>query len=460
VRILRSIRWQLQAWHGLLLAVILGGLGVTAYQFERTHQLEQVDQRLQSLTGRLANASRPRPGPDGERPRRGTGPRELNLSPEDAAAFQPGGGYYYAIWLKNGAPFTASADAPADMSRPPEGESGLRSRDGLREAYFSPAPEDIYLVGTSKQDIIARSRRIAWTLAGGGLAIFAAAMLVGAWFIHRSLRPISAISSAATHIAAGDLSRRINTKDTGSELGELTQVLNSTFERLETAFTRQARFTADAAHELRTPVTVLLTHIQNVLTADDLADDNREALEACQRAAQRMRRLIESLLQLARFDGGQESWKPIPCDLATIARDALEFAQPLAEDRGITLHSELSPAPMQGDPDRLAQVLINLLSNAIHYNKEQGEIRITTQTMAGEVLCTVTNTGMGISPEHLPHIFERFYRADAARTGGSGRTGLGLAISRAIVEGHQGRIEASSEPGGVATFTVRFPATA
>jgi signal transduction histidine kinase len=260
------------------------------------------------------------------------------------------------------------------------------------------------------------------------------------------------ISAAAARIATGDLSQRISIAETDSELGRLAEVLNSTFARLQTAFDQQARFTADAAHDLRTPVTVILTQTQSALARERPAEEYRETLEACQRAAQRMRRLIESLLELARLDAGQEPVRRASCDLAQIAGDCLELIRPLAEARGIRIHADLAAAPCQGDAERLAQVATNLLGNAIDYNHEGGEIRITTAEHRGTATLTVSNTGVGISADELPHVFERFRRADRARQGG--HTGLGLAIAQAIVLIHGGRIGAVSEPGKGATFTV------
>jgi len=449
MRGLRSIRWQLQAWHGLLLAVILGGLGITAWHFERSHQLEALDQELQSLMAVLSNSNRPK-GKTGS-----PGGRDLLMTAEVASKFEPGGRFYYGIWLKNGEPFTASPGAPDPLPRPPDQMSGVRQRGSLREAFFSPAPEDIYLVGTSVEPIDARVWRVAGMLTAVGVAIWAVGMLVGAWFIGRSLRPIEAISATAAGIAEGDFSRRIDIRETESELGALAQTLNATFARLDAVFARQSRFTADAAHELRTPVTVLLTHIQNTLLADDLSPDNREALEACQRAAQRMRKLIESLLQLARFDAGSELLEYKSCDLAQIAREGIELTRPLAIQKGLSFDASLTESRFLGDPDRISQVLVNLLSNAVLYNRPDGRIVVFTRVERNHVICSVTNTGQGIPEADRPHLFERFYRADSARTA-TGRSGLGLAISRAIAHAHGGQIEALCGMDET-SFVVRLP---
>jgi signal transduction histidine kinase len=253
------------------------------------------------------------------------------------------------------------------------------------------------------------------------------------------------------------LSRRISLTETGSELGRLAVVLNSTFARLEAAFAQQKQFASDAAHELRTPVTVLLTQTQLSLGRERTPAEYRATVEACQRATQRMRKLIESLLALARLDAGQETMNRLNFDLADLARDGADWVRPLAEARGLALVLELAPAPAPcvGDADRLAQVLTNLLTNAIEYNRPQGEVRVTTGVENDTAILTVSDTGTGIPAEDLPRVFERFYRSDKSRT--SGGNGLGLAIGKAIVDAHGGSIDVTSESGRGTTFTVRLP---
>jgi len=232
-------------------------------------------------------------------------------------------------------------------------------------------------------------------------------------------------------------------------------VLNSTFARLETAFAQQQKFTADAAHELRTPVSVMLTQTQTALNRERNAAEYRETIEACQRASQRMRKLIESLLELARLDAGQEQMKRLKFDLSRTAWDCVELVRPLAADRGIKIHCDLPPIEGYGDAERLAQVITNLLANAVQYNKDNGEVRISAKVQGSMIFLAVGDSGPGISSEDLPHVFERFYRADPSRS--SGQTGLGLAISKAIVEAHGGSIEVVSKPGAGTTFTVVLP---
>ena len=258
-------------------------------------------------------------------------------------------------------------------------------------------------------------------------------------------------------IADGDLSQRISAADTESELGRLASVLNSTFARLEAAFAQQARFASDASHELRTPVAVILSQTQTALSRERSSSEYREALEACERAARRMKALTESLLELARLDAGQEPLRKERFDLKGTVADCVELLRPLAAERGLRIHCDVPSMECVGDAERIGQVVTNLLTNAIHFNRDQGEVRLSAQSESGAVLLTVTDTGQGIPAEDIPHLFERFYRVDKSRSRVQGRNGLGLAICKAIVEAQGGTIELTSQIGVGSTFTVRLP---
>jgi two-component system OmpR family sensor kinase len=466
MNVFRSIRWRLQLWYGALFAVVLAGLGVTAYEVEANARLDRIDAELEQKMFALSGSTRrPPPPPPGKNTggpptpaRRGVFERERIaqvFTPADEAA-----GFYFALWQKNDAPkYASSGNAPADI--PKGGDKNnrqtVRQRGSYREALMESNPGDITLVGRSVEADLADLHRFGWLVAGGGASMFAIVMAIGWWLVTRALRPIEEISRAAAKIATGDLAQRIDTRETESELGALTGVLNSTFARLEASFAQQSRFTADAAHELRTPVTVVLTHVQNTLAEGGLTDDQRHAFEACQRAAQRMRRMIESLLQLSRFDAGQEAITMEAVDLAVVAEECVELIQPIAQSRQIAIHTELASIECRGDTGRLGQVITNLVGNAIHHNREGGEVRVTTRAEGHDALVIVADRGPGIAPEHVGHIFERFYRVDKARTAAAGRTGLGLAISKAIVDAHGGTISVESVVGQGSTFTVRVP---
>lgn len=484
----KSIKWRLTAWHGFLLVVLVVGLMGGFYTFERQTRLQAVDNALQNaltpLLPRLAPVGDGQRGrPSEAEPFRRPPPKEFDGGFSDERRPERGGPerggleefrprsvegidlekFYYASWSPEKRRITASTNAPTDLAMDTNAVAktpGSVRTVGSNREWTHRIPNGYrVMVGISLTPVMAEIRQLAVWLVIIGSSIIFIGLAMGWWLAARALKPIEAISRTAEEIAAGDLSKRINSSEAESELGQLASVLNSTFARLDASFEQQRQFTSDAAHELRTPVSVMLTQTQSALNKERTAAEYRETLEACQRAAQRMRRLIESLLELARIDAGQESMKRIRFDLANTTRESIEMIRPLAEERRITIRAELLPAGCHGDSERIAQVVMNLLTNAVHHNKDGGEIRVTTKPMNGSAALIVSDSGPGIAPEHLPHVFKRFYRADAARTSSQGRSGLGLAISLAIVHAHGGSIEAESKVGEGSSFTVRLPVT-
>jgi len=489
--IFNSIRWRLQLWHGLILFAVLAGFGFTAYRLQHANELRRVDQDLQQRLGPVLEALRRaqpgerggpgRPGdqrPEGDAPedrgRRGPPPREaggdlesprdFRLGPNRAVLFEGDtNAFYYVVWLRGGRELIRSATANSDVPAPERVVNrgpapAIRMRGANRELYQFTPPGECILVGRSIAPEIAGLHQFALVLSGLGCAVLVLGLAGGWWLASRAIRPINDISAAASRIATGDLSHRINTDNTDNELGQLAGVLNTTFSRLEAAFERQQQFTADASHELRTPISVILSQTQATLARERNPGEYRETLEACQRAAQRMRGLTESLLVLARIDAGQASQQRERVELGQAVRDCVELLRPLADEHQVRIHCELGATECVGDSQQLAQVITNLVTNAILHNKSGGEAHVTTRREPDAAILTVTDTGPGILPEDLPRLFERFYRADKSRTAATGGTGLGLAISKAIVEAHGGSIAVSSSPEGGTTFTVRLPA--
>jgi two-component system OmpR family sensor kinase len=514
----KSIKWRLQIWYGLILVVVLAGFGLTAYQLERGRLLNEIDSELHRRIGILANAlHRPPPrGPNAGRPFLGQPPPgqdfgepplnrppdddfpseeapalqrnrplpEFHLPAEDARFFDASDphNFYFTIVSRNGTEIARSTNQPAEaiaevISNPghhvntigqmfpaPEALTNAPRADktGSFENHRTtgnvlPSGEMIW-VGCSIAPELKELHRTALRLAGVGGIILFFGLAGGGWLVSRAIKPIEEISTTAAKISAGDLSQRINIAETESELGQLAAVLNSTFARLESAFAQQKQFASDAAHELRTPVAVMLTQTQTALNRERDAESYKQTVEACQRAAQRMRKLIESLLELARFDAGQEVLKRLHFDLSRTISDCAELVQPLAEERGIKIISELSPLEITGDSQRLSQVIMNLLTNAIQYNRRGGEVRVSLESQNGLAVLAVADTGPGIAPEDLPRVFERFYRGDKSRTGAG--AGLGLSICKAIVEAHGGTIGATSGENAGTIFTVRLPGVA
>lgn len=497
MKFLQSIRWRLQLWHGLLLVLVLAGFGFTAWRLQRATQLQRIDQELEQRISVLAGGMPRGGGPGGrppedrpprdrpprdrppqdrppwDRPQRPEGPgpddpppRPLaeRLSPRDLRLFEgtPGNDFYYVVWQSDDQDGSGSVTAPAEVPRPAHGAQARESRlrGTLRERFHFLPPGECVLVGRDIGEELAGMRRFAWLLAGVGLVVLALGLAGGWWVSTLSLRPLGDITATAARIATGDLTQRIPAAKAGSELSALAHVLNDTFARLQASFARQAQFTADASHELRTPLSVVLTQTQVALARERPASEYRESLAACQRAAQRMRRLTESLLALARLDSGEAAASRAPCDLDRIARDATELLRPLAQEQGVTLETELDATRCQGDADQVGQVVTNLVSNAISYNRRGGSVRVKVVAEPEAAVLVVSDTGQGIAPEDLPHLFERFYRGDQARSGAAGSAGLGLAITKAIVEAHGGTIEVATQLGQGSTFTTRWPRAA
>ncbi len=492
-----SIKWRLQIWYGLILVAVLAGFGVSAYQLERNRVFRRVDGEIHRRTGALAELlhnphrnGQPPHGRDGQPPPpefaddrpppEPDEPPHFDLPPRVAALFgtnDPANFYYRISFVaERGGREIARSD---NYRKPPVELASFRStlisenriEDGpARPAERPPALNvgedriameslpsgELLEVGCSIAPELRELQRTALSFWGVGAMVLLVGMAGGWWFVGRALRPIADISATAAKISSGDLSQRINNTEAGSELGQLAAVLNSTFARLETAFAQQKQFASDAAHELRTPVTVILTQTQLALGRERDAAGYKQTVETCQRAAQRMRKLIETLLELARFDAGQEMLKRMKFNLADTVGDGVEMIQPLAAERRIKIVSRLDPVALTGDSERLTQVVTNLLTNAVQYNRMDGEIRITLSEQAGLAVLEIADTGAGIAPEDQPRVFERFFRSDPSRTGG-GNTGLGLSICKAIVEAHGGTIEFSSRQNVGTTFVVRLP---
>jgi two-component system OmpR family sensor kinase len=485
----QSIRWRMQAWHGLLLFAVLTAFGIIAYCLVRDNQLKSLDHELQRrLAVVVAGMMPPLPPmpfpPDLPLPpalrSASEGARlfpRFRLSAEELALFGENQSpqFYFVVWSPDGAIISSSSNAPPAVPMPiAKGqlrEGVLRQRGDLRElAMVSPriafsgpfgvssgSHSSRTVVGCSIATELSELNHLAWLLAGLGTGVLGVGLVVGWWLSARSVRPIADISAIARRIAIGNLSERIDLTDTESELGGLARVLNEMFDGLQAAFARQAQFTADASHELRTPLFVILSQAQSALKRERTSGEYREGFRVCERAAQQMRQLIEALLVLARQDSDNASLSRASCALDQIATETVDLLRPLAGERNVSLHLDASPAPLSGDAQQLRQVVTNLVSNAIEYNRPNGEVKVTVRCEGNTAVLIVGNDGPGIAAEDLPHIFERFYRADKSRSNSNDHTGLGLAICKAIVQAHRGCIEASSRINQGAVFTVRFP---
>jgi len=460
--VFRSIRWRIQIWYGGLLILQVAGMLTTWYLYQRANSIRAIDDQLSSLITPLLPRFTPPGGSDFDGPGPGPGPGH---GPPNRGPMPDFGNslFYFIVWSPEGELVSKSPNAPgAPMPEHQSGPPGrlVRSRGHYRELALLTLDESTVLVGTSTAPMAADLRRLAGQFVIYGLA-FVALMLAGGWIMAGDvLRPIRNISATAKKIAAGDRGRRIDIDESESELGQLGSVLNETFDKLDKAFWQQVRFTADASHELRTPLSVILTQVQLALTRERSVAEYRQTLAICERAAERMRALVNSLLQLARMDSEEFHLTLEDCDLGKIAANALDLVAPLAGQKGATLRSSVESVPCRGDSVKLGQVLVNILQNAVQHNASGVEICVSVQRGEKKAFVRVSDNGAGIPAEALPQLFARFYRVDKSRSVITGGTGLGLAISKAIIEAHGGSISVDSKTGEGTVFMIVLPLAA
>jgi heavy metal sensor kinase len=284
------------------------------------------------------------------------------------------------------------------------------------------------------------------------------AALTGYLLAGRALQPVADITRLAGQIDGDDLAARLSLDLPNDELGRLASTFDSMLNRIDLAFQRQRQFTGDAAHELRTPLALMRSQIDLALTQADTPLEFREALTALDGDVARMTSLVGMLLSLARADAGQLAPNRDSVDLADLARDVAEQLEPIARENGIAITTDLAPVTVSVDADMVIQVLVNLIDNAITNTPPGGTITVRVAPGdAATAVVAVSDTGVGIPPEHLPRIFDRFYRIDTGRARSRGGIGLGLAICQAIAHAHDGALSAHTENGHGSTFTLTIP---
>ena len=483
---------------------MLAAFGVAVYELEDASRFREIDADLQARVSALSRTIReiyreespppadnrdestrpfpptsswdhgpatpppPPPGRSGIRtpppPRSPPGDRlrgELQVPAKTAALFGPQTGFYFVIWSHDGAVLRRSENASTGIPPPNFSDRDtlphLRTRGVYRELVHCSGFGDCVMAGHSVAGEIGGAATLAWLLFAIGGAVLLIGVAVGWWLTSRAIQPIQEIGAAASRISAGKLSWRVRVTDPDNELGRLATLMNAMFARLETAFTRQQQFTSDAAHELRTPLAVMISEAQTTLARPRSSAEYRQSLEDCLDAAQQMQTLTDTLLDFTRLDTDNGASQRTEIDLAEIASHCIQQLQPAAAVRQVTLKSALAQMPIVSVRERMQLVIINLLNNAIGYNRPGGEVVVTTKKDQIYAILRVADTGIGIGPADLSHIFERFYRADKARSHVEGHAGLGLAICKSILDAERGTIHVESELGRGTVFTIRIP---
>lgn len=494
----RSIRFRLTAWYALILIVVLVSFGLVLRTLVIRELEANVDSRLRVASQEVARNT--------EIAQRG---QQLdaagNLDIEEFFRINPPpvnsillSGLWLGVFDKDGTMVKVSSNAalnvvPADLERALKSGQilnvdqeayktlqidGTKTRVLVSPLEFEGRNGDLEVVGAVLVgeplgngdriiSLIYKVLQIA-SVAGLGLSMFGGWILAG-----RALAPVERITRTADEIANSEgvvsLSRRLDVPHTGDELSRLARTFNAMLDRIEAAFIAQRRFVSDASHELRTPLTSVRGNVDVLLRQHKSGrpgdpDDVAEALGDVQRESARMGRLIDDLLTLARTDTAGIGYilKPGGVSLDVLAEEAFRTATSLPHTQAMTLAAN-EPITINGDGDRLVQVMIILLDNARQYTPPDGRIdmSVTWAIDAREgVACAridVRDNGPGIPAEHLPHIFQRFYRAEHSRARAAGGTGLGLSIALAIVRGHGGWIDVETAEGDGTTFTVWLP---
>ncbi len=475
-----SIRLRLTLWYSAVLAVMLIVVGGGIYALLVRNVNSSIDAQLSSTADQILNASRVR-----------TFSNILQVDvPQELDLFRaPGVGvvvldneHNVVQKSQNIGPFSRAFDAEALGLV--EGNQTL-----LRDVSIDKASVRVLTVPiavTTDQgdqrvgflqiaapltEVQASLRQLGTLMVLGGAISVLAAAFVGAFLARKALEPIDSITQTASEIArGGDLQRRITKPGPPDEVGRLTETFNLMLDRLEGMFKAQQRFSADISHELRTPLTTIRGNIDLL---QRMGGADQASIDAIRSETERMIRLVGDLLLLAQADAGLPIRRE-PIAIDQLASEVVRQVQVISGGVKVSLQNEVSePLCLDGDPDRLRQLLLNLIDNAIKYTPNGGEVKMRVSRENGSARLDVTDTGPGIPPEHLqlspngvPLIFERFYRVEKSRTrsvmpssngrSGSG-TGLGLSIAYWIVQAHAGRLEVQSEIGSGTTLTVWLP---
>ncbi|MDE3181721.1 MAG: HAMP domain-containing protein [Acidobacteriota bacterium] len=457
-----SIRFTLAAWYTAMLAVMICALGTAMYFAMRHAIIRAADQNLSArmkeigpfISGRLHG-------------------KHANEIPHEfeahLAGLRPGGEMLQVAGSDRRWIYQSASMVGYHVVLPPTGE--LRrprletvSIRGARLRILSSSVrvgDRSYLVQLAQPldayyEMLDRFRRLAlWSLP----LVFALSWAGGYGLCRRMLAPVDEITSAARSISARNLSLRLKVPLTGDELQRLSETMNAMITRLESAFTRISEFTSDAAHELRTPISLILTTAELSLREGELPGVYHAALREIYSEAVRTRDLIEDLMTLARTDSGQGRLQLSVLDLSEAVRLACSRGEILAKSKHIEFRTDISGngLPVRGDTHSLQRLLLILIDNAVKFTPAHGRVSVSLGRKESSAVCEVADSGPGIPEWEQTRIFDRFYRADPARSRDSGGAGLGLAIARWIVNEHQATLEVDSVPGAGSVFRVRIP---
>ncbi len=452
-----SIRLKMTLWYGAVLAIVLLAFGAVVYLTMRHQLLSRIDQGLdEELADVLYEV------------KRANDPKSLSEWLDRRFARHEG--FDFQITRPSGERFFVSArladqslsiPAPATVTETPHYESASAA-DSKRWRIVTvrvtgPDGPLTVQIARSLEPFDHESRELLATLLLVGPLTLLVAVGGGYFLARRALAPVQRMTQAANQITADRLSQRIDIANPDDELGALAGTLNRMIERLERSFTEMQRFTADAAHELRTPLAIIRAEAEVALRSQRSPEEYAHVLENLLEETERLSSLADQLLFLCRQDAGLHPAAREPVAMDDLLRDVVNNMQLVGQEKGVTVSlAENAACTLVADSRQLRRVFYNLLDNAIKYTDSPGQVTVRSIVTAEGLEVAVADTGIGIPPEHLPRVFDRFYRVDPARTE-SNAAGLGLSICQSIIHSLAGRITVASTVGKGTTVVVVLP---
>ena len=454
----RSIRFRLTAWYAGILAVTFAAVGIGVWLAMRSSVYETVDKELRSRLGVMREFLQL------EAAQRESFADELV---ENAALAPAGTRFRIATedgrWVYQSPGTEKWGAAPDPKLLPPRGrfEIVTQNRRPIR-VLSAVVPAGVIQIGIPIDEFLEMLDGFTWTALIASPLLLIGASIGGYWMSRRALAPVEQIAQTAADIEARNLARRLPLSGSGDELDHLSETLNGMFARLDNAFRRITQFTADASHELRTPAAIIRTTAEVARRRPRTAAEYETALDRIVAESVRNTALIEDLMLLARADSRAEDIDRETVAMAELVREACCGADALARAAGMRLSTcEFKECTVEGDPAALRRVLLILLDNAIKYSQPGGlvEVRLDSPSNGrSTVVLEIRDNGIGIGPEDLPHIFERFYRASKDRSRKVEGVGLGLSIAQSIAHQHGGELQIDSTPGAGTTARLLLPA--
>ena len=464
----RSLKFRLMVWYAGLLTgslLLLGGVTYMLLQRFLVSALSDSQVRRGGQIAELISEELSRSG-------------EPGLGSEIEARFEPGSNSRFVRVLRRDGTELYRSSAPKDHSFEPAAiplpawppgaaaerqvalGGGRRMLLTTRIALASGGGRYLIETGAPMDTVQASLRQWLWFLLLGLPAVGLVAIGGGYALVKKALWPVDQIAASAERISSQNLCERLPVTQTGDELERLTVALNRMIDRLDQAFQYSRRFMADASHELRTPLTVLRGELENIV-AESGVPAERERLGSALEELVRLSGIVEGLFAISRLDAGEAAAEWMKFDLTQLAASTADQMELLTEDKSLHITCTGTKGVwVEGDRARIKQVVVNLLDNAIKYTLEGGSVDLTVHTRNGHALLEVADNGVGIPPEALPRVFDRFFRVDKARSRQLGGAGLGLSIVKSICAAHHGRVEATSAPGKGSLFRVELPLSA